>query len=232
MKKAILLIVTFFLFLCCKSQTRRTELGLRGGINLGSLFGPGTDYAGLNSYKKNYFSGVVGLQFRYRISKEYALNTFVQFEQNTLYLYNRTLVDHSGYPYGQGDEISKLSYLNIPITVERYFGNKLKFNLNAGLFVGVLVEDIFVTKVKQRFIPAGQPPTLEVFKTKTNNDNLMNFGLSIGAGVSIPVTKKINIGLNFQNNLGLINVTNIYNYSAYNVKTNSISFLTGILFSI
>ncbi len=65
MKKAILLSVTFFLFLCCKSQTGSKEIGLIWGINWGTLFDGGTDYDRINRHKKIYLSGVVGLQFRY-----------------------------------------------------------------------------------------------------------------------------------------------------------------------
>lgn len=230
-KHTIVTLIFVFLFFCCQSQTRTNELGLLGGINLGSFYGTGTNYSFADPYKKNYFGTVAGVQFRYRLNKRYALKTSVQFEENAFYLYNHPLVDHSGYQYGQGDNISKISYINVPFTIERNFGNKIRFNVNAGVFVGFLVDYVFITKVKQRFIPPGQPPTLEIFRTRNQNHNYSkyNFGLSLGGGILIPCTKKINIGLNLQDNAGIFNVANIYSYSSpYDIKTNSLSLTTSI----
>ena len=233
MKKNIVVSIIFiFSFLICKSQTRRIELGFLGGINGGSLYGPGSDFGFYNQYKKRMVGGVVGLQFKYRFSKRFALKTIFQLEQNGYILSDRTLEDHSGNPYGQGDEISKQSYLNIPLVTEFSFGNKIMFNTNAGLFVGVSIKDIFITKVKQRFIPPGQPPALEIFKQKNYNHNSFNTGISFGTGVVVPLTQKIKLSINLQDNLGLINISNDDQSSDHYIKTNSISFVTGVTYSL
>lgn len=233
MKKNIVVNVIFiFSFLVCACQTKKIELGIQGGINLGSVYGSGTDFTYLNQNKKDFFGGIVGLQFKYRLSKNYALKTSIQFEQNAIVLYDITLVDHSFYPYGQGDEIYKQSYINMPIVIERSFGNKIKFNVNGGLFTGILIKDILITKVKQRFIPVGQPPRLEVFKTKKDNHKSINYGLSFGTGVLFPVSQKIKMLISVQNNLGLLNIANEVRSVDYALYTNSTSFLTGLVFSL
>ena len=94
------------------------------------------------------------------------------------------LKDHSFYTYGQGDEIIKLSYLNVPITYNRNFGKKSNWNVNGGVFIGYLLREAEITIVKQRFIPPGQPPTHETFKKENDYYRSKNFGITFGVGYS------------------------------------------------
>ena len=230
MKNIAVVVIFIFSSLNSKAQARKIELGIRAGINLGSLYGLGTDFTYFNQNKKDFFGGVVGLQFRYRLSPRYALKTFIQLEQNAIFLHDITVQDPSSYEYKQGDKIYKQSYINMPILFERSFGNRVTFNFNGGLFLGVLVKDVLVTKVKQQFISFGQQPTNETFEAKKNNHKLFNLGLSFGTGVLLPVTKKIFVSINIQDNLGLMNIAK--DYPNNSLGTNSISLMTGLVFPL
>lgn len=231
-KRGYLSVILIFLVLCAKSQISKLEFGIHSGVNMGSLYGSGTNFYFYNQYKKRFLGVVVGLDFSYRLSKRYSIKTLLQFEQNALILHDLPLKGRSGDVYGQGDEILKLSYLNLPITCNRSFGKKIKLNINGGIFAGFLVRELQITKVKQRFQPPGQPPTDETFKKVTNNYKFLNVGISFGTGVSLPVSNKIKLDINVQDNLGLYDIVKKTNSSRSNTRTNSISFSTGLLISL
>ncbi len=231
-KRNSLTIFLILITLCVKSQTSRLEFGVHGGINLGSLYGDGVNYYSYNQFKKNFVGGEAGLSFSYRFSKKYSLKTFVQFEQNAIILQDIPLQSRSGYAYGKGDEITKLSYLNVPVTCIRSFGKRIKLNVNGGVFFGYLTRESEITIVKQRYFPPGLPPTYEIFKNQKEFYKSKNFGLSFGAGVSYPISKTMKLDLNLQDCLGLYDVVKAEYSSRSSTKTNSLSLSTGVIFSL
>ena len=104
-----------------------------------------------------------------------------------------------------------LNYLTIPIMANWHFGSKRNWYLNFGVYTGMLLnasETTFETDLKEAF-------------------SSVDFGLTLGIGVKIPVSNKVKISLEYDDQSGLFdifsdntNVTATNSRGAFNVGIN------------
>jgi opacity protein-like surface antigen len=105
-----------------------------------------------------------------------------------------------------------LEYLTIPIMVNWHFGRKRNWYLNFGPYTGFLIgakETTFGANIKDDF-------------------NTIDFGLSLGVGVKIPVSTKLKISIEYEEQAGF---TDIFSQSSGPSFTNGRSSLNiGLIF--
>lgn len=211
--------LSIFLFLVSMGQKNKTEYGISGGLNVNSAYG--------ESVSKDFKSTLVGFSaggsIKYNTSKHFGIKALLQYDQNGWAYRSLTLATNTGNLLGKGDILFKLNYLTLPLLAEYSFGNKIKFKTGAGIFLGLLLSNQVITKVKEPYAPNNTPTT----KSRSDYRRSANFGLSFGAGLQIPVSSAVKFDLGLRNNLGL---ANIYKGDA-TIKTNSFSIQTGFTFS-
>jgi len=108
------------------------------------------------------------------------------------------------------------------------FGNKTKFFLNGGPFLGYLINRTFSYPLVS--VGEGNPKTSTIDNTEYSKR--LDFGLSGGLVLSLSLGEKINLNFELRYNRGLINTNSSLVNSSQIVKTNSINFLIGLSFKL
>ena len=214
------------LFLSGKSQTSQFEYGFQGGLNINSISG--------NAISKDHRGAITGLSigghFKLNTSDHFGIKMLISYDENG-YALRSLFLDNSSSPSGQPlikvDFLKRLNFLNVPIVAEYSFGNKIRMNLDAGVFMGFLLNSILITKYKDP-VPAGQPSEI---RTSSKGNQTFNYGLSVGFGIQYPIAPKIKLDLDLRNHTGL---ANLIKESSTNSKmeTNCFAILAGISFEL
>jgi hypothetical protein len=216
-------LILISLFLIGIAQKHTMEYGIQSGINVNSIYG--------NNSLKKYSSILTGLSigghFKINMNKHFGVKAILAYDQYGWALRSLVFEDNFGVEIGKSDILSRLNYVNLPLLAEYSFGNKVKFNLDGGIFLGFLVSNKIITKVTEPLQPGQSPKTIST----SENNKATNFGMSFGAGLQIPVTHTIKLDFGVRDNLGL---ANIYKSQAAGsaIKTNAFSILAGVTFVI
>ena len=158
-------------------------------------------------------------------SLEYRINRFVSILPGISYNEKGNITptlytDNAGNPLVTVDVKTQLKYMNVPLLIRFSFGNRFKFYLNSGPYLGVL-------KTTKKLTPSIAP----IEATKTNIDSTLKskeWGISLGLGICYPITKRFNFGLELRNDAGLQNISDLSSLNNKNLKTNE----TAAMFSI
>jgi len=221
-KKIALSIILIALFLQTKSQSNAVEFGINGGMNINSASG-----ASIIKEHNNSLTGFnIGGHLKIKTSDHFGIKAKLQYDQMGWAYRSLTFSNNTGTGLAEGDVLYKLSYLNIPVLAEYSFGNRIKFNAGAGFFFGILLNNQLITKIKDG--TNSNPVT-----TKSNSKSMRsaNFGISLGAGLQIPVSPKIKLDLNLHDNYGLSGIGKPLEGTPRNeIKTNSFSINSGFTF--
>jgi opacity protein-like surface antigen len=211
------------LFFISKAQKHIMEYGFQSGLNLNTIHGK----TNLKQSASVLTGLSVGGHFKINITNQFGVKAIIAYDQCGWALRSLVFADNFGAEIGKTDVFIKLNYLNMPLLAEYSFGNKVKFNVDGGIFFGFLLGDKIITKVTQSLQP-GQAP-----KTTGTSDNrkATNFGLSFGAGVQIPVTHTVKLDFGVRDNLGLVNISKSQTANS-SIKTNAFSILAGVTFVI
>ena len=200
-------------------QTNNFNIGIEGGPSLISLHG--------NDMVESYddlslgFSG--GLSFQYNFSKLVALRTNISFERKGLTTKNQA-TDEYGNPIGELTFHSNFNYLTIPLLGRLTFGKKINFYINAGPYLGYLLNQKDITEA------FGEYPKSEL--DNTDNFKRLDFGITSGLGMNFPIQEKFLLNFEIRNNLGLTNISSVPVYNDGSIKTNSTNLLIGIVYRI
>ena len=118
---------------------------------------------------------------------------------------NDYIEDSNGYVYPTD---VNLNYLTIPVMANWHFGNKRNWYLNFGPYFGFLLdanETQFDTDIKEYF-------------------NTNDFGLALGIGVKIPVSKKLKIFIEYDGQGGISDIIKNNYYSDVTNSRSSLNF--------
>ncbi len=215
--------ITFFLF--SKSQDKVFEYGLHAGLNLNTAFGTAVN----KDYKDNLLGFNIGGHFKINTSNRFGIKAILHYEQNGWTYRSLTFENNTGTTFGKGDVLFKLNYIYLPILAEYSFGNKLKFYTDAGIFLGALLNNQIITKIKEP-VP---PNEITTTKSKSDSRRPVNFGISFGAGLQIPFSPTLKLGVNILDDYGLLNINKPTGSStSTTIKTNSLSLSLGIVFTL
>ncbi len=235
MKKTLTLIV-FFVFIYCNvfaqlnlTFTRRgtykptkIEYGFLSGVNFNTIRQNNVNTF-LNETVTNYAGISVGGYFKVNINQLFGIRILVQYDQNGYRLGDLTFTDANGINLAPGNVTIKTNYLNFPIVGEFTFGNKIKYYVNAGPYVGLLLRSNVITRI---YSMDGSLPSLT--KDKSDAYKSTNFGVSFSSGTLIPISKKMQLHIAVKNNLGLSNIVKPISSDNSLFKTNAFSMLAGI----
>jgi opacity protein-like surface antigen len=225
MKKNILfslMLISFFLI--SKAQKYPMEYGFQSGLNLNSMHGN----TGLKQSASVLTGLSVGGHFKININRHFGLKAILAYDQYGWALRSLVFADNIGNAIGKSDVLIRLNYLNLPLLAEYSFGNKVKFNLDGGVFLGFLISNKIITKVTESLQP-GQPAKTS---STSNNRKTTNFGLALGAGIQIPITNTIKLDFGVRDNLGLTNIDNSKIVNSSSIKTNAFSIFTAVTFGM
>ena len=196
-------------------QYSKINLGVEGGPSAVLLWG--NDALNESFSLRQSFSA--GVSFQYNFNRIFALRTNVAFERKG----NSTTVlarDEQGNFLGEFSLLNNLDYLTIPLLARASFGNKVKFFVNGGPFIGFLLKQTYVHEAFNEF------PEAKYDGTDTYNSK--DFGATFGLGFTINLTKSILLSLEGRNNLGLYNISKLSVIGDGKVLTNSAQLLFGV----
>ena len=219
-------------------QESKLLIGIEGGPNKSTLNFTNiqVDYAGNPMIQLNPISSYsVGYFFQYNFSKHLSLRTNVSFERKgslRFFELNQKFGPTAFY---------KLDYLVVPLLFRATWGKKINFFVNAGPYLGLLLQEMTVTEEKNNGTPQERYDGTFFYKS-------FDYGISAGLGLSFPIGKNFKISTEIRNNTGLSNI--IYDetydlwyeswfpshlfWSSYEenhtIKTRSLSFLVGFAY--
>jgi Outer membrane protein beta-barrel domain len=230
MKKKLLLSIFFcsILYTAFAQKNKSTnkqanmEYGFLSGVNFNTIRQNNVNTF-LNETVTNYAGISVGGYFKVNINQLFGIRVLVQYDQNGYRLGDLTFTDANGINLAPGNVTVKTNYLNFPIVGEFTFGNKIKYYINAGPYVGLLLRSNVITRI---YSMDGSLPSLT--KDKSDAYKSTNFGISLGTGTLIPISKKLQLHVAIKNNVGLSNISKPISSDNSPFKTNAFSILAGI----
>lgn len=185
-------IILFLATTTAQAQKSKIELGIEGGPNLTNLRGRSFHY----DYKPMIY-GSAGLSFQYHFSELISFRTGFGYEAKGF----KSPVQENAWPEDiHSTYYTTYDYLNIPLMARFTFGEKIQFFVNAGGYFGILVN-------KRNHIDA-DPANEYHFHTILKNDKLdkydqVDYGVSAGLGIRIPLNEYWNLSLEARANIGL-----------------------------
>lgn len=220
MKKSILLISVLLLVF------QSTVVGQQNKFTLGVELGPSRNYLyggyfttinGATDKPAYYFSS--GLSLQYNLPRVFSFRTGLLYEEKGDVIrgnyFDLVNPGYTTYTYK-----CHLNYLTIPLLVRATFGKKISYFINAGGFASFLRNATAPAWVPGYFIPVSQP-SMAFFHS-------VDYGLTLGIGLGVPVGPKMSLSLEARNNLGLSNVSTLRIFSDHPIRTGSTVLLLGI----
>jgi len=205
------------------AQKNKFSYGFQTGVIINSASG-----TAIYNHSKSTLTGFsFGGHLKVQTSNHVAFKVLLSYEQNGWVYRNLYFQDATGTsPTGLAlaDVYNKLHYLNLPILTEYSFGNKIKFSLDGGIFLGFLVHNKSVIKIKD--------PTAPDQSFKSNARHTINWGVSAGAAVQFPIRHKLKLDFGLRNNFGLANINKSQDGGNSSIRTNAFSILTGLSFEL
>jgi len=197
------------------AQDRKFELGVQGGPSITSI-------RYLNGDRKAFkpmaaFSG--GFFFQYNLNKTFSLRIDPSYEQKG-YKLKSTLTDSQGNVTGEGKVRGNFDYIMLPVLLRASIGNKIKYFVNAGPYVGLL---LYQNNIVQKPLFKGA----KSMYSNTTAYKTTDIGITAGIGLAIPIKDKFALSVEIRNNLGLMNISKS---STGNDKTNSTNLLIGFAY--
>lgn len=215
-RHCFILILLLSITIVINAQSKN-EYGYLSGVNFSSV-----QKNKANNFLKetltNYAGFNIGAYFKYNFTKSFGLKLLAQFDENGYKLTNITLGDANGNIVQASITINN-RYINVPILAEFSQEKKVRYYINTGPFMGVLLRSNIV---KRTFAINNSEPTKH--KEKSDSFKDFNVGISLGAGALVPIGKKIQFQLGIKENIGLYNTVKVIptDDSPFNTKAFSI----------
>lgn len=222
-KHLLIILILSGLSFSGKSQTTKFEYGFQIGLNNNYFIG-----RGLNKDHNSILTGLsVGGHVKMKTSEHFGLKILLSYDQNGYAYRSLTLENSTSTGFVKADVLSRHNYINMPVLAEYSFGSKVTINFDAGAFIGVMLNSQVITKYKQP-LPPGQQAEL---RSSSNNYHPLNYGISLGLGIQIPVASKIKLDFDLRNHTGLDNVVKL-NRNNRRQDANCFAILGGLSFKL
>jgi hypothetical protein len=208
---SLLLVISFSTYLF--AQDHKFEIGVQSGPSITRI----RYLSGATDLFKSKAAFSMSMFFQYNLSKNFALRIDPGYE-NKGYYANYTLTDANGAIIREAKEIGNFNYINIPVLFRASMGNKIKYFINVGPYMGVLLSQHSIYD---------SPYSGKSKDTGTNYYKTLDFGITSGLGLAIPIKENFALSVEARNNIGLINISNSSNS---NVKTLSFNLLVGFAY--
>jgi len=193
MNKIRILLVILCIHSAALSQQRFVQYGGITGVSFVNLYGNPF----IEAFLKPKARIVVGPSVYYPLSNHWAVKTNLFYESKGA-TGIMPLFDEEGEPLGFFNTEIHYNYLTIPWLFDFTFGRRLKGNLSAGPFVGILIHQ------RSRFT---KPITGETIEQKgTAGFYPWDGGAVFAAGLRYSVNKRVTLSLESRINIGLSNI--------------------------
>ncbi|MBK8499472.1 MAG: PorT family protein [Flavobacteriales bacterium] len=197
------------------AQSANTEVGFEGGPNGGTL--RGSRFVEEGQAMNVSFAG--GLSFQRNWRNGYSLRSNVHYDRKG----NKVpaiLTDMNGSTIERGWIRTTFEYISVPILARKSFGQRTKFIVNAGPYLGILIK-------------ATQSLEAEGLDNAYTNDvtelmESIDLGIAAGAGITRSLNDRWTLSLELRDNLGLVDVSAYPIYGNGGIKTNTAAILIGI----
>ncbi len=192
------------------AQAFKWEFGLEGGAGIRSV-NIDPKYPSLTTKAGVSFTG--GIAGQYNINDMWSVKLGAAYERK-------------GSDLDRTDILTKgklnIDYISIPLLLKAKFGKKIKFFVNAGPNLGILLSS------KNRLDAYSNIPETEIDNDSSTKKT--DFGISGGFGVEIPVGRSGAFTIEARDNLGLTNISESKETNAPKIKTNTAILMVGYVF--
>ena len=160
-----------------------------------------------------------GCKIAPNVLEEILKSNFTLPHDKNLLVGNSSKDDAAVYDIGNGKVQFHQHYLTLPVLAEFTFGKKVQPFVNAGIYLGVLLN----SKTVFRY---GDNKTSDNI---TNDKQRIDVGVMASAGIKVPVKKSCSFVFEVRNNIGLLNVykNNFPGSERYKTRNYSTSFNVG-----
>ncbi len=192
MKKSLISSPFYSSILCTAFAQKNKSISKKNNMEYGFL-----SSANFNTIRKNNvniflkqnltnYAGIsVGGYFKVNINPSFGIKVLAQYDQNGYRLDGLSFEIGNGTGIALGNATIKTTYLNVPVAGEFTFGNKIKYYINTGPYVGFLLNSNVISKISSI-----ANSTASTTKTKSDGHKRTNFGVAVGTGTLIPISKK------------------------------------------
>lgn len=192
------------------AQSNKIDIQVEGGPSLISVNGMTAMDA------KPTFKGFAGgLSFNYNINALLSIKSGVSYDRKG---FRDSIIAtlSNGQSAGFAEFGVNLDYLVVPLLLRANFGDKLRFFINGGPYIGYLIKQQYILML---------PNSPRI--TDANLEKKFDLGISGGIGCSYPLNDLLSISVEARNNLALVSYAD-----AGKIKTNSINFNLGITYHL
>ena len=233
MRKTFLLLALTAFFITgfynsSSAQYSQWNFGFEGGVGNSALVG--NDAIDLNTLPK--FGFIAGLFGQYNINRYYSVKMSANYQVKgaDLTINGQNI---AGQSYSANGEI-KLDYITIPLMFKASFGDYVKFFINGGPYLGILLTN--ETTLDANNSDSVRAGTYD----RTDSTTSADFGISLGLGLQIPLSTSMGLTLEIRDDIGLTNISdydpnpNLINYTGVtssSTKNNSLNVMLGLTFN-
>ncbi len=188
-----LTLMFFWLGTAAFAQKGSFELGLSAGINSAKVSNA-DDQSFLKVDSKYGLN--IGLSADYFLTDHWSVKTRLAYDEKGLdgHFLRRPLDQASGFAFRDINSDFKLTYLTVPVTVNRHFGKTFDFSIGLGGYVGFLLD-------------SNEEDHQSLFGTSRKFSET-DFGVVGTIAVKYPLAAKLKIGLQYEFQQGLSELYN------------------------
>jgi hypothetical protein len=215
-------LIFFLVFAMQLISCGQTSVGIKGGINWGSIRNSKDQAHYDGTYKVNP-SYCFGMDLKVRLLKLLKLGGSFEYNMNDFQWY----AAYGGHQYTEGKDVHyRTGYLRFTLFPEFTVGNKLHFYCNAGPYLSLMINSARDGEIWSHAYPGHY---VDEPVTGSAKDDIKTFdaGLRGCIGAGFNVINHLNIFIESGGNLGLVNISK----SGYgDAETWGISVSAGILY--
>jgi hypothetical protein len=206
------------------AQKGNWDIGLEGGPGLSIIYADQSIY----SHSSFSFGGIAGIFGEYGFARNFSAKAALHYERRGARIENNSILLPPG-----GMQQFNLDYLSVPLLVKWSIGRKIRFFVNAGPCVSLLLQQTLW------YLPESGSKVKVVNETGAYSP--IDLAMVAGIGLVVPVGKKFKVSLELRDNFGLINIRTSVSeferdsyFSTGEVKgyTNSTLLLVGVSYRI
>lgn len=217
--KFLLIAVVFFYSVAILNAQNKINIGIEGGPS--AIIIRGNEM--VKEYQQFDAGYSAGLSFQYNFKRIISIHTGLAFERKGAVDRDVTFTDNNAMKLFSADIHSYYDYMVLPFLLRASFGKKATIFINAGPYIGYLLQARVVFK---------DPDAGKTKEDFTNQIKKLDWGATAGLGVSIPIKEKLVASIEIRNNLGLYNISALPVYNDGSIKTFSSNLLVGLAYKL
>ncbi len=187
------------------------------------MLGSNTSFARGSDFNKDFWDSRIsvtgGVGVDYSVANNSSITIKVLYENKGFIRTDKiNYTDENNIPVEANVTIKlNIAYINVPLLYGYRFGNKIKFNVEAGPYLGIYLYDNLSADIEG----------LSNVEAAQLNSNTTDFGLCLGFNAYFPVSNKLSLKAGLQDYLGLNDISG-GSSSLGKLKSNTLALQLGI----